>query len=154
MAINEKQSIEAELCKKLNISWTDARDLTSYAQGKLDIIPGGDTTKIDQKCRECIITTAIEADKQFPRKRNDLTKHTDATREGHDPEQSADMYDKGIQNRNCQPASNTMDRGDTGKSTNPAIVGVKKNDDNTLPSCCECLIACCQCLGSLSLAFG
>ena len=67
---NKKQSIEAELCTKLNISWADARDLTSYARGKLDIIPGD--TKIDLKRRECIITTAIEADKQFPKKRNYL----------------------------------------------------------------------------------
>ena len=135
--------------QKLNISWTDARDLTSYARGKLDIIPGD--TKIDLKCRECIITTAIEADKQFPRKRNDLTKHTDATREGHDPEQSADMYDKGIQNRNCQPASNTMDRGDTCESKNPAIDGAKKNDDNVQCICCECLLACGQCLELFSI---
>ena len=86
---NKKQSIEAELCKKLNISV----HLTSYARGKLDIIPGGDTNT-DQKCRECIITTAIEADKQFPKKRNDLPKHTDNTREGHDPEQSVDKDDQ------------------------------------------------------------
>ena len=66
---------------------------------------------------------------------------------------SVDMDDQGIQNCNCQPASNTMDRGDTGESTNPVIVGVEKNDDDTLCACCECLIACCQCLGYLSLIF-
>ena len=136
---NEKQSIEAELCKKLKISWADARNLTSYARGKLDIIPGD--TKIDQRCRECIITTAIEADKHFPKKRNYLPKHTDNTREGHDPEQSVDKDDQGIQNCNCQPARNTMDRGDTGESTSSAIDGVKKNDDNMQCICCECLLA-------------
>ena len=149
---NKKQSIEAELCKKLNISWTDARDLTSYAQGKLDIIPGGDTTKIDQKCRECIITTAIEADKQFPKKRNYLPKHTDNMREGPDPEQSVDKDDQGIRNCNSnQPASNTMDRGDTCESKNPAIDGAKKNNDNVQCICCECLLACGQCLELFSI---
>ena len=134
---DEKQSIEAELC------------LTSYAQGKLDIIPGD--TMIDQKCRECIITTAIEADKQFPRERNNLTKGTVDTREGHDPEQSVDKDDQGIQNCNSQPASNSMDRCDTSESTNPAIDGVKKNDDNMQCICCECLLACGQCLELFSI---
>eukprot|EP00985_Skeletonema_marinoi_P022265 scaffold14136_cov124-Skeletonema_marinoi.AAC.2 len=60
-------TIEAELSKTLNISWTDARDLASYARGKLDIIPGD--TKAEQKRRNCIIRSAIEADKQVPRKR-------------------------------------------------------------------------------------
>lgn len=144
---NEKQSIEAELCKKLNISV----HLTSYARGKLDIIPGD--TKIDQKCRECIITTAIEADKQFPKKRNNWTKHTDNMREGPDPEQSVDKDDdQGIRNCNSnQPTSNTMDRGDTGESTSPASDGVKRNDDNMQCICCECLLACGQCLELFSI---
>ena len=147
---NKKQSIEAELCTKLNISWAEARDLTSYARGKLDIIPGD--TKIDLKCRECIITTAIEADKQFPKKRNYLPKHTDNMREGPDPEQSVDKDDQGIRNCNSnQPASNTMDRGDTCESKNPAIDGAKKNDDNVQCICCECLLACGQCLELFSI---
>lgn len=60
-------TIETELSKTLNISWADARDLASYARGKLDIIPGD--KKTEQKRRNCIIRCAIEADKQVPRKR-------------------------------------------------------------------------------------
>eukprot|EP00578_Thalassiosira_sp_NH16_P012891 CAMPEP_0181116216 /NCGR_PEP_ID=MMETSP1071-20121207/21833_1 /TAXON_ID=35127 /ORGANISM="Thalassiosira sp., Strain NH16" /LENGTH=96 /DNA_ID=CAMNT_0023200447 /DNA_START=91 /DNA_END=378 /DNA_ORIENTATION=+ len=60
-------TIEVELIKTLNISWADARDLASYAQGKLDIIPGD--KKTEQKRRSSIIACAIEADKQVPRKR-------------------------------------------------------------------------------------
>lgn len=60
-------SIETELSKTLNISWADARDLASYAGGKLDIIPGD--SKTERRRRNSIIRCAIEADKQFPRKR-------------------------------------------------------------------------------------
>jgi hypothetical protein len=59
-------TVEADLCKELKISWADARDLASYARGKLNIIPGD--TMAEQIHRESIFTTAIEADKQ--RKRN------------------------------------------------------------------------------------
>lgn len=58
---------EAELSKTLGISWADARDLASYARGKLDIIPGD--KKTEQRRRNSIIRCAIEADKQVPRKR-------------------------------------------------------------------------------------
>mmetsp|Transcript_24016 Transcript_24016/g.47704 ORF Transcript_24016/g.47704 Transcript_24016/m.47704 type:complete len:327 (+) Transcript_24016:395-1375(+) len=61
-------TIEAELCKTLNISWADARDLSSYARGKLGIIPGDKVA--EQTRRQSILTAAIEADKQFPKKRN------------------------------------------------------------------------------------
>ena len=60
-------TIEAELSKTLNISWADARDLASYARGKLDIIPGDKKTEHER--RKSIIRCAIEADKQVPRKR-------------------------------------------------------------------------------------
>ena len=60
-------TIEAELSKTLNISWADARDLASYARGRLDIIPGD--KKTEQRRRNSIIRCAIEVDKQAPRKR-------------------------------------------------------------------------------------
>ena len=60
-------TIETELSKTLNISWADARDLASYARGKLVIFPGDSRT--EQRRRNSIIRSAIEADKQFPRKR-------------------------------------------------------------------------------------
>ncbi len=61
-------TIEAELSKTLNISWADARDLASYARGKLGIIPGDKLA--EQTQRQSILDAAIEADKQLPKKRN------------------------------------------------------------------------------------
>jgi hypothetical protein len=52
-------TIEAELCKTLNISWADARDLASYARGKLGIIPGDKVA--EQTHRQSILTAAIAA---------------------------------------------------------------------------------------------
>jgi hypothetical protein len=60
-------TIEAELSKTLGISWADARDLASYARGKLGVLPGD--KKAEQRRRNSIIRCAIEADKQVPRKR-------------------------------------------------------------------------------------
>jgi hypothetical protein len=52
-------TIEADLCRELNISRADARDLAAYARGKLNIIPGD--TMAEQIHRQSIFTTAIEA---------------------------------------------------------------------------------------------
>ena len=62
-----QQSIEAELCKILQISWIDARDLASFARGKLNIIPGDKTQ--EKTRRKSIPRVAIESDKAAPRKR-------------------------------------------------------------------------------------
>lgn len=62
-----QQSIEAELCKTLQISWIDARDLASFARGKLNIIPGDKSQ--EKTRRQSILRVAIEADKAAPRKR-------------------------------------------------------------------------------------
>ena len=62
-----QQSIEAELCKTLQISWIDARDLASFARGKLNIIPGDKSQ--EKTRRESILRVGIEADKAAPRKR-------------------------------------------------------------------------------------
>ena len=63
----ETATIEAELSKKLNISWADARDLASYARGRLGIVPGD--TAAEKVQREVILEAAIEADRQHPKKR-------------------------------------------------------------------------------------
>lgn len=62
-----QQSIEAELSKILQISWIDARDLASFARGKLNIIPGDKSQ--EQTRRQSVLRVAIEADKAAPRKR-------------------------------------------------------------------------------------
>ena len=74
-----QQSIEAELCKTLQISWIDARDLASFARGKLNIIPGDKSQ--EKTRRQSILRVAIEADKAAPRKRVKPKKKKKLTKE-------------------------------------------------------------------------
>eukprot|EP00984_Skeletonema_dohrnii_P020651 scaffold10129_cov81-Skeletonema_dohrnii-CCMP3373.AAC.2 len=112
-------TIEAELCKTLNISWADARDIASYARGKLGIIPGDKVA--EQTHRQSILTAAIEADKQFPKKRNlsrrgepEVRKEGQINKDLSNPEHNTPARQElvvGVQNTTA-PAGNTMmDRG-------------------------------------------
>eukprot|EP00581_Thalassiosira_minuscula_P016692 CAMPEP_0183727754 /NCGR_PEP_ID=MMETSP0737-20130205/26326_1 /TAXON_ID=385413 /ORGANISM="Thalassiosira miniscula, Strain CCMP1093" /LENGTH=132 /DNA_ID=CAMNT_0025959471 /DNA_START=62 /DNA_END=457 /DNA_ORIENTATION=+ len=60
-------TFEAELCKTLNISWADARELLAYAKGTLGILPGD--KHAENSRRPDIILTAIEVDRAHPKKR-------------------------------------------------------------------------------------
>ena len=60
-------TVEAELSKTLNIKWSDARDLASYARGKLGIIPGDKVAEKER--RQSILQAAFEANAQCPKKK-------------------------------------------------------------------------------------
>ena len=61
----ETPTVEAELSKTLNIKWADARDLASYARGKLGIIPGDKVAEKER--RQSILQAALEANAQCPK---------------------------------------------------------------------------------------
>ena len=60
-------TVEAELSKTLNIKWADARDLASYARGKLGIVPGDTIAETER--RQSILQAALEANAQCPKKK-------------------------------------------------------------------------------------
>ena len=60
-------TVEAELSKTLNIKWADARDLASYARGKLGIVPGDKVAEKER--RQSILQAALEANAQCPKKK-------------------------------------------------------------------------------------
>eukprot|EP00577_Skeletonema_sp_RCC1716_P026369 CAMPEP_0113417832 /NCGR_PEP_ID=MMETSP0013_2-20120614/25868_1 /TAXON_ID=2843 ORGANISM="Skeletonema costatum, Strain 1716" /NCGR_SAMPLE_ID=MMETSP0013_2 /ASSEMBLY_ACC=CAM_ASM_000158 /LENGTH=158 /DNA_ID=CAMNT_0000304997 /DNA_START=331 /DNA_END=807 /DNA_ORIENTATION=- /assembly_acc=CAM_ASM_000158 len=140
-------TIEAELCKTLNISWADARDLSSYARGKLGIIPGDKVA--EQTHRQSILTAAIVADKQFPKKRN-LTKggEPEIRKEGlinkdlSNPKHNTTARQElvvGVQDATA-PAGNTMmDRGNAKVANVSATAHGTNKTQKEMSSCAACL---------------
>ncbi|KAL7492618.1 hypothetical protein ACHAWT_003287 [Skeletonema menzelii] len=141
-------TIEAELSKTLNISWADARDLASYARGKLGIIPGD--ALAEQIHRQNIVTAAIEADKQCPKKRNlpvksggpELRKEEKNSKDFSNPEHNASASPEA-------PTCNSMvDRND--KVTNKAATA-EGTTTKTEKEESSCMLACASCLECLNL---
>jgi len=135
-------TIEAELSKTLNISWADARDLASYARGKVGIIPGDKLA--EQTQRQSILTAAIEADKQLPKKRN-LPK-----RRG--PEQDTlprPELAKGVRDQTVPASIIMMDRGNAKVANEEAtdVETTKRKESHSWVGCLHCfeiLGACCE----------
>ena len=146
-------TIETELCKKLNISWADARDLASYARGKLDIIPGD--TAAERSHRQAIIAAAIEADKQFPRKRRS-SKALEPPRSDCVDSPECPKLDAGDQNI-AAPKSNTMraGRGNNVDAENDAEVAQEgsksKADLGACTACMQCFTTLGHCCAIFSL---
>jgi hypothetical protein len=156
-------TVEADLCTELNISLADARELASYARGKLNIIPGD--TMAEQIHRQSIFTTAMEADKQFPRKRNVPSTN------GREPERNNQNFDNPEQSNTPEchehelvmavqdassPTSNIMmDRGNA-KVGNEAVKAdgttKTKTDESGWIACLACL-DCLNCLGHCCMIF-
>ena len=140
-------TIEAELCKTLNISWADARDLASYARGKLGIIPGDKVA--EQTHRQSILTAAIESDKQFPKKRNlpkggepVVRKRGQIKKDLSNPEHTTPARQElvvGVQDITA-PAGNTMmDRGNAKVANEAATADGTNKTQKEMSSCAACL---------------
>lgn len=130
-------TIEAELSKKLNISWADARHLASYARGKVGIIPGDKLA--EQTQRQSILTAAIEADKQLPMKRI-LPKRGPEMSSNSDPPASPELA-KGFRDQSAPTKAITMDRGNTEVANEAATADetTKQKETSSWVACWQCL---------------
>ncbi len=139
-------TIEAELSKKLNISWADARDLASYARGKVGIIPGDKLA--EQTHRQSILTAAIKADKQLPKKRI-LPKRGPEISSNLKQDPPAGPLAKAFRDQSVPTKAITMDRGNT-KVANEAAAAdetTKQKETSSWVACWQCLDivgACCE----------
>jgi hypothetical protein len=127
-------TVEADLCRELNISRADARDLASYARRKLNIIPSD--TMAEQIHRESIFTIAIQ---QHNQNLNNLEQHNTPDRQ----ELVMAVQDA------------TMDRGNAKVANEAAKVGgttKTKTDQSGWVGCVACL-QCLNCLGDCFLLF-
>jgi hypothetical protein len=129
-------TVEADLCKELNISRADARDLASYARRKLNIIPGD--TMAGQIHRESIFTIAIE---QHNQNLNSPELHNTPDRQ----ELVMAVHDS------------TMDRGNSEVANEAAKVGgttkTKTKTDQSGWVVCAAFLECLNCLGHCFLLF-
>eukprot|EP01083_Nonionella_stella_P038947 105914_1 len=91
-------TVEAELSKTLNIKWADARDLASYARGKLGIVPGD---KIAEKERhQSLLQAAVEANAQCPKKKRPAA-----------PKEPELSYEERIRKEKIEKSAKKMARG-------------------------------------------
>ena len=81
-----------------NIKWADARDLASYARGKLGIVPGD---KIAEKERhQSLLQAALEANAQCPKKKRPAA-----------PKEPELSYEERIRKEKIEKSAKKMARG-------------------------------------------